>query len=146
MTKFEFIQEAALRLITAKPDATMGQIADWATDLAGEFFHEYEQPTEPEVLTAFPDGESVQVVAKEIARLEALDVEERKAKYRYGQKGGLDVRFLGVCKYGTGYGINTVKDLIAIGRDSFSRFHNMGPKTMRLLDKALDNLYNIKSW
>ena len=154
MTKNEFIQEAALRLLTTRPDATMGQIADWATDLAGEFFHEQEQPSEKEMLTAFPDDDKVQVVAKERARLEKEAIDRKNAEYKekgwfcHYQKSGADIRFLNVC-YDTSRGqnrIETVKDIIDCGSRNFERRRNMGHLTMDFLDKALENLYNIKSW
>lgn len=44
MTKEEFLQEAALRLITANPAANMADIARWAADLAEWIFPPSEVP------------------------------------------------------------------------------------------------------
>lgn len=191
MTKFEFIQEAALRLISLgasdkgfyglmpviTPQAVMEQhsigeyISGWAKEIADEVWklQGSDEPVqgskvqgsseEPEVLTGFPDTDTVQVLAKEIARLEAEQIarENEKAEksgYKgwkgrpYRQVSGADSRFLNCCNderyiYGR---IDTVKDLIACGRHAFRRRRNMGEKTMDLLDKALENLYNIKAW
>ena len=191
MTKFEFIQEAALRLISVgaskegfyglMPTVTLGPdmnpnsigeyISGWAKEIADEVWklQGSDEPVqgskvqgsseEPEVLTAFPDTDTVQVLAKEIARLEAeqIDRENEKAESKglkgwkgrpYRQVSGADSRFLSCCndeRYGYSR-IDTVKDLIACGRHAFRRRRNMGEKTMDLLDKALENLYNIKAW
>ena len=58
------------------------------------------------------------------------------------------MRFLNAC-HSTRYGhkpIDKVEELIAEGRHEFSRRHGAGNKLMDLLDKALENLYNIKAW
>lgn len=157
MTKQEFIQEAALRILARDSESSMISIADYAAELAAEvwkrFGKEPEQHEEPEVLTAFAARDTVQVVAREIARLETEFIEAENAKlkekghsYRR-QKSGADIRFLNCCSYDVGYQeINTVTDLIAYGRNNFICRRNIGRKTIKLVDKALGNLYNIKSW
>jgi len=158
MTKNEFIQEAALRLITAwgGRSFTSWNVADAAKQIADEVWKLFddEQPAtggstaEAEVLEAFPDNEPIQTIAKEIARLETLELQAKRSHYNTTnyQKGGLDIRFLNVCKFGCGREIDTVKDLIDFGRHEFYSLRNIGPHTMKLVDQALDNLYNIKSW
>ena len=160
MTKFEFIQEAALRILSACPEYPSGSIGDKAAELADEVWTHEDRPEqeeaeeEPELLAAFPDGESIQVVAKEIARIEEEEIAEknRQMKARGGwlcyQKAGADIRFINVCRsdYRGQKSINTVKELIDCGRHDFGRRHQMGKLTLKLVDKALENLYNIKAW
>ena len=157
MTKNEFIQEAALRLITAWAGCsfTSENVADAAKQIADEVWKLFDEqpatggsPAEAEVLEAFPDNEPIQTLAKEIARLETLELQAKRAHNNttYYQKVGLDIRFLNVCKFGCVREIDTVKDLIDFGRHEFSRLRNIGPHTMKLVDQALENLYNIKSW
>ena len=164
MTKNEFIQEAALRLISASvyEQVTVELLASAARHIADEVWAVLDDEAEvlsdssadatpssnAEVLAAFPDNEPLQTVAKEIARLETLELEAKRAHYNtnYYQSGGLDIRFLNVCKWNKVQPITTVKDLIDFGRHNFSELRNIGPHTMKLVDQALDNLYNIKSW
>ena len=155
MTKNEFIQEAALRLITAWGGCsfTSENVADAAKNIADEVWKLFndEQPAEPQVLAMVPDNEKVQTLAKEIARIERYEVEQKNAIKKnqgwngrnYYQISGADVRFLNVCHHED---ISTLGDMMRIGRHGFSRLRNMGPLTMELVDKAIENLYNIKSW
>ena len=145
MTKNDFMLEVALRLITARPDLSMGEIADLASDLAGEFFHEEDQP-EPETPYI---NEPISVVIKEIDR---IDIEERDKKNE-------DARALGhrwsYSKCGHAAivrtacnreSIETVAGLLAFGRDNFLGIYNVGKKVLVSVDKALENLYDIKNW
>ena len=159
MTKNEFIQEAALRLISACADAgsfTTENVAAAAKALADEVWKQFDDeaevlsgsPAEGEILAIIPDNEPIQTVANEISRLETLELQAKRAHYdtTYYQSGGLDIRFLNVCKRYDGPHIKTVKDLIDFGRHNFTELRNIGPHTMKRVDQALDNLYNIKSW
>lgn len=166
MTKNEFIQEAALRTLSIKFGCDnkiyAEPIAEFAKALADEVWKHLDNkaevlggsPAEQQVLAMVPDNEKVQTLAKEIARIERYDIEQKNAiKKNQGWNGrnfyhisGADVRFLNVCKFGCDREIDTVKDLIDFGRHNFSRLRNMGPLTMELVDKAIENLYNIKSW
>lgn len=159
MTKFEFIQEAALRILSACPEYPNGSIGDKAAELADEVWTHEEKPEpaqehEPEILKCFSDEESILAVAKEIARIEEEEIAEKnrqlKAKGGWGcyQKAGADIRFINVCRsvYRGQKSINTVKELIDCGRHDFGRRNQMGKLTLNLVDKALENLYNIKAW
>ena len=153
MTKNEFIQEAALRLLQADSQFTAELLASVARHIADEVWKQLddEHPAEKEVLAMVPDNEKVKTLAKEIARIENYEVEQKNAIKRnqgwngrnYYQISGADVRFLNVCQHED---ISTLGDMMRIGRHGFSRLRNMGPLTMKLVDKALENLYNIKSW
>lgn len=155
MTKQEFIQEAALRLITA--GTCIEFIASAAKQVADEVWKvvDEEQPAEPERPATSPESESVLVVANEIKRLEqeAIGKKNREALekgwlYVRNQRSGLDIRFLNVCagNWDSEIKISTVKELLDCGRRGFSRRKNMGPNTLHLVDQALANLYNITVW
>ena len=159
MTKFEFIQEAALRLLSACPEEPNGWIGDKAAELAEEVWTHEEKPEsaqehEPEILKCFSNEESILAVAKEIARIEEEEIAEKnkqlKARGGWGRymKSGADIRFVNVCRsvYRGQKSINTVKELIDCGRHDFRRRYQMGKLTLNLIDKALKNLYDIKSW
>ena len=152
MTKQEFIQEAALRLITATDVrySVLEEKAKMARILADEVWNQFDDEQEEEPTSSF-ENDSVQVVAKEIARLEAEDVELENDKLgsKVHHKAGLDIRFLTVCRaqYSSYEScISTVKELVDCGRVAFARRKNMGPLTLRYVDKALYNLFGITSW
>lgn len=42
--------------------------------------------------------------------------------------------------------INTIGDLMRISRKEFKKFYNIGQKTVKRIDEALEELYNIKGW
>ena len=149
MTKFEFIQEAALRLVTAWAEFTTESVATAAKALADEVWNQSdeEQPEVPE-----PANEKVQILANEIKRIEEETIAEKNAMKRnegwkihrnYYQKAGADIRFLTVCH---NENINTIGDMLNIGSQRFRNLRNMGPLTMRFVNQALENLYNIKAW
>ena len=158
MTKEEFIQEAALRILARDGESSMISIADYAAELAAEVWNRLsdEQPEQPKdepvILKCFSNDESVNVVANEIGRIEKEEVKEKNEDLKargllqhWGayQASGADVRFSNVCEY---YNIKTVPELINYGRAKFRRCKNMGEKTICLVDKALESLYDIKSW
>ena len=131
----------------------MTEVAELATALA-DFIYKEEEQQEPATDVSPVITDSVHVVAKEMDRLEVEDVKnqnaENKAKgffCRY-YKSGVCVRFLNTCRdIRTGKKrIETVAELLEEGRTEFSRRHNMGYVTMKYLDKALENLYNITVW
>lgn len=58
-------------------------------------------------------------------------------------KSGHGIRFLNIAKANN---IETVGQLLAVGRARFEKFKYMGPKCITELSQALDNLYGIKQW
>ena len=44
------------------------------------------------------------------------------------------------------YDINTVGDLLKIGRSDFSKYRNVGKGSISRIDDALEKLYGIKNW
>ena len=82
----------------------------------------------------------------EIDRLDIQEREEHKKKYpEWGvhQKKGNAIRFMNVAKE---HDIETVGQLLEVGRARFEQFRNMGRLCADRISEALDNLYGIKSW
>ena len=82
----------------------------------------------------------------EIDRLDVQEREENKKKYpEWGvhQKRGNAIRFINVAKE---HDIETVGQLLEVGRARFEQFRNMGRLCADRISEALDNLYGIKSW
>jgi DNA-directed RNA polymerase alpha subunit len=85
-------------------------------------------------------------VYPEMDRMETLEREEQRKKHpewRSVQKNGNAVRFINVAK---GNDIETVGQLLAVGRAGFERLRFMGRVCADEVSKALDNLYGIKQW
>ena len=86
-----------------------------------------------------------QVTVVEIGKLmdemEEIEVLNR-GKY---QKGGLYIRFLNACR---AYNVNiqTLEDLLKMGKADFRRLRNIGPQVIKLLDKVLETKYGITKW
>ena len=89
------------------------------------------------------------LVDKVFHEIDRLDIQEReKIQERYPgcrvpQKAGNAVRFINVAKE---HDIETVGQLLEVGRARFERFKNMGRLCADRISEALDNLYGIKSW
>lgn len=143
MTKQEFIQEAALRMLASQFAYTMKEIAEHVRNLANEIYGEDEK--EPEIPYS---NEPISAVINEIDR---MDCEERDANnaqlspntpWRYNKKGHAMIAQT-ACKRES---IETVAGLLAFGRRNFLGMYNIGPKVASSVDKALENLYNITKW
>lgn len=150
MTKDEFIQETALRLITAWANTSftpenIASTAKQITDSVWNLFDEEKEELPAISAKATQDEDKVSVLANEIETLERLYVNEKNEKYGTSrfQVSGLNIRFLNVCYV---EGIKTVDDLLACGRNRFLKIRNVGKLTVKFLDSALDNLYGIKTW
>lgn len=160
MTKNEFIKEAALRLLTTWVCNTTNfnskDVASCAKQLADEVWMQFdeEQQEDPEAPTPLPHDVNISVLADEMERIEKRCIEEknednrnRGLTWRY-QISGVRARFTNICN-DTSMGrkeIRTVADLMEEGKANFMRRYNVGHKTIELIDKALENLYYIKSW
>ena len=150
MTRQEFIQEAALRLISARPNTPMGDIADLANALAVYIYKdEPEAPSEPAKpappVSASSDfkSDSLEDLLREVDRIEAADVEERKKSGMYCQMAGFAVRLANVLRREK---VETVGELMALGSRGMIRKQDVGPGCISLLKRAFENLYNIKNW
>lgn len=59
-------------------------------------------------------------------------------------KKGYEMRFLNACRYS--WNIETVGQLLEIGRKTFGKSMQIGKKTLEVVDEALLQLYGIKFW
>lgn len=150
MTKQEFIQEAALRLIGARPTESVYEIHRLAKTLADRVYEdEQETPSEPDQpAPAVSDpgnlrSASLYHLLNEIDKIEAADVEERKKSGFYSQMAGFGVRLANVFSREE---IETVGDLLDTGSREMLKKKDVGPGCISLLRRALKNLYNIENW
>ena len=95
-----------------------------------------------------PDYENdrlVDTVYNEIDRMETEERERQRRKHPNWTvyKKGHGIRFLNIAKANE---IETVGQLLALGRAKFKQFKYMGPKCIAEVSQALENLYGIKQW
>ena len=101
------------------------------------------------IITEFFDNEEemakFQKWREEYEEKERLEKEEKRKQDPYGrvQKSGHAVRFLNAVKAAD---IETVGQLLALGRRGAEDIRNSGRKCVDLAAKALENLYGIKDW
>ena len=95
------------------------------------------------------DFEKERIIDNLFNEIDRLDEEEKKRKreehphWRNIQKSGRAVRFANVCKAND---IETVGQLLNVGRSQFERFFQMGKDCAEQVSRALENLYGIKTW
>ena len=141
MTKQEFIQEAALRMTFLLPERRVSEIADLARGLANSIYDE-EEP-EPELTPNPRDFDPVEKILQEVERMDEEDdrIEEGRA-YKIQKKGFVE-------RLRTAFRANditTLGELLNLGRRNFSKTRSIGELSCAIIDRALDNLYNIKEW
>ena len=152
MTKQEFIQEAALRLLCSHFAYTMDEVVQNARDLADEIYGK-EDPSDlsrPAPTVSDPKADDIEVLVREIERVEEEHVSKHNREYqeRTGyrgnfQKSGFAVRLRTVSAEN---GIRTVGDLLALGRYGFLKLPKVGKLCTEMVDETLGKLYNIKNW
>ena len=101
---------------------------------------------EPKADPDYANDRLIDKVYYEIDRLDIQEREENKKKHpEWGvhQKRGNAIRFMNVAKE---HDIETVGQLLEVGRARFEQFRNMGRLCADRTSEALDNLYGIKSW
>ena len=101
---------------------------------------------EPKAASDYANDRLVDKVYHEIDRLDIQEREENKKNYPGcggRQKAGNAMRFMNVAKE---HDIETVGQLLEVGRARFERFKNIGRLCADRISEALDNLYGIKSW
>ena len=141
MTKQEFIQEAALRMTFLLPERRVSEIADLARGLANSIYDE-EEP-EPELTPNPRDFDPVEKILQEVERMDEEDdrIEEGRA-YKIQKKGFVE-------RLRTAFRANditTLGELLNFGRNRFKKTRYIGELSCAIVDKALENLYNIKGW
>jgi len=143
MTKQEFIQEAALRMTFLLPERRVSELADLARGLANSIYDE-EEP-EPELTPNPHDFDPVEKILRETER---IDEEETRDRIEEGraykiQKKGYAERLRTAFRAND---ITTLGELLNFGRSRFKKTRCIGEHSCAIIDKALDNLYNIKEW
>lgn len=105
------------------------------------FVNNIEPESEPEPEKTPTNQVTVVEIGKLMDEMEEIEVLNR-GKY---QKGGLFIRFLNACR---AYNVNiqTLEDLLKMGKADFRRLRNIGPQVITLLDKVLETKYGITKW
>ncbi|MBR1447335.1 MAG: hypothetical protein IJ588_01130 [Prevotella sp.] len=134
MNKKEFIIEAALRMVSQGMPIT--DIPQAARQLADELY-----PEAP-VHHGKPETDPIEVLLKEVERVEIEKVRERGKTY-HTQMSGFAVRLRNVFRSEE---IFTVADLLKRGRREFQKMRNVGQLCIEVVDQAIQNLYNITVW
>ena len=104
---------------------------------------EIETPPPP---AADYENDKLMVVYEEIDRMEIAEREQQKREHpnwRSVQKKGNGVRFMNIAKAND---IETVGQLLKVGRVHFEQLRNMGPYCAAKVSEALKNLYGIETW
>ena len=92
------------------------------------------------------ENDKLMVVYEEIDRMETEEREQTRREHpnwRSVQKKGNGVRFLNIAKAND---IETVGQLLKVGRIHFEQLRNMGPYCVAAISQALKNLYGIETW
>lgn len=92
------------------------------------------------------ENDKLMVVYEEIDRMETAEREQTRREHpnwRSVQKKGNGVRFLNIAKAND---IETVGQLLKVGRIHFEQLRNMGPYCVAAISQALKNLYGIETW
>lgn len=149
MNRQEFIQEAALRLIAARPDALMCEIHELAVSLANCVYADsVEEPSEPvrpsPTATDFRD-DNVQVLLDVINSTEDQAKSDFEAAHPswYYQRRGYAITLRHAFDIN---GVATVGDLLSRGRVGCLKLPKVGRKSVEALDLALKELYGITAW
>ena len=101
---------------------------------------------EPEPEPKDYEDDSILVLYNELKRIEYKEKEKRKEQcpgLKYIQRRGIATRAVVVARQ---HDINTIGDLLKVGRVNFQAFRNAGPKCGELITQGLSNLYGIEKW
>ena len=102
---------------------------------------------EPEVTPAAGyEDDSILVLYNELKRIEEEEKKRKKEErpeWKYIQRKGNATRALVVAR---SHDIETIGDLLKVGRVNFQAFRNAGPKCGELITQGLSNLYGIEKW
>lgn len=92
------------------------------------------------------ENDSILVLYNELKRIEEEEKERKKEQhpgFKYFQRKGSATRAIVVARQ---HDINTIGDLLKVGRITFQSFRNAGPKCGELITQGLSNLYGIEKW
>lgn len=119
-----------VKTYTGTPEMTLGEVIE----------------PEPEKKAADYESESVMTLFKELDRIETEERERKRREHPswgFVQKKGNAMRFLVIARQ---HDINTIGDLLKVGRVAFQSFRNAGPRCGALITLGLNNLYGIEKW
>ena len=136
MTKQEFIEEAVLRLIT-ETSLSCNEVVHRASEVASLM---YDDEAVNEDATAGKDfeNESLAALFEKIDWLDVLNNKNSKVRRR-----GYAKTFSKVC---ASRNINTINDLLKVGRYGLKDARNMGAAILAIVSEALYSLYGIDKW
>ena len=102
------------------------------------------EPESEKTPAADYENDSIMVLYKELSRMEEEEREKERDKgWKYAQKKGTATRAIVIARQ---HDINTIGDLLKVGRITFQGFRNAGPKCGELITQGLSNLYGIEKW
>lgn len=130
MKKEEFMQAAALRLISAWPEQSMEAIADKAKELTERI---YAKKPHDDYFKWWDDDVDVESIDKIIMQVKKTD----------WPTGGYAKRLMNAFKQ---LNLTTVGDLLHIGRYDFQKCRDVGNGSICRLDDALKDLFGIDNW
>ena len=110
------------------------------------FVNNVEPEPEPEPKPKDYENDSILVLYNELKRIEEEEKERKKEQhpgFKYIQRKGNATRAIVVARQ---HDINTIGDLLKVGRVNFQAFRNAGPKCGALITQGLSNLYGIEKW
>jgi len=110
------------------------------------FVNNVEPEPEPEPKPKDYENDSILVLYNELKRIEEEEKERKKEQhpgFKYFQRKGNATRVIVVARQ---HDINTIGDLLKVGRITFQSFRNAGPKCGELITQGLSNLYGIEKW
>lgn len=131
MKKEEFMQAAALRLISAWPEYDMEAIAEMAKDLTERIYGK-EKKSEDDYYKWWSDEVDMTPAGTIISHAEMN-----------GRGGGYAKRLLSSFRRNN---IVTVGDLLRIGKHNFEQYRDIGNGTINRIDDALYDIFKIETW
>lgn len=126
MTKNEFIMEAVLRLIVAKPQEDMREIADMAKDLTERIIKMTDEDAQE---GAMPENMDKVPIFKIFSYLESHRYNTTKLTRIFYENG-----------------ITTIGDLLRVGSYTLKKYRGVGLSSYNRIGDALYELYGIKDW
>ena len=110
------------------------------------FINNVEPDHEPEPKPKDYENDSILVLYNELKKIEEEEKRKRKEERpecKYIQRKGNATRTIVVARQ---HDINTIGDLLKVGRITFQSFRNAGPMCGELIAQGLNNLYGIEKW
>lgn len=127
MNKQDFICEAVLRMIQLKEPVNTSEVIKCATLLADQIFPDEKKTDEKKEETSY--DRPISIIVEKMRDL---------APGRYATRLNNNFIFLD---------IHTIDDLLKMGSGQFIlKSENIGKKSLRVLDKAIESVIGLKNW